>query len=77
MPSKFAAMRRSATSSASAAAPGSSMARILRMARQSGSLNLYSRDMVSFPDEVFRLYEQLDDDERSWECAVLRKLDLR
>uniref|UniRef100_A0AAV1VEW8 Disease resistance R13L4/SHOC-2-like LRR domain-containing protein n=1 Tax=Peronospora matthiolae TaxID=2874970 RepID=A0AAV1VEW8_9STRA len=76
MPSKFAAMRRSAAASASAAAPGTAMARTLRMARQSGSLNLSSRDLVSFPDEVFRLYEQLDDDERSWECAVLRKLDL-
>ena len=66
-----------ASPAAAAAAPGTAIARTLRIARQSGSLNLSSRDLVSFPDEVFRLYEQLDDDEHSWECAVLRKLDLR
>lgn len=71
------AMRRSAASSASSAAPASAMARTLRLARQSGSLNLSSRDFQSFPEEVFRLYELLGEDERSWECAVLRKLDLR
>ncbi|KAE9325049.1 hypothetical protein PR003_g16583 [Phytophthora rubi] len=68
------AIRRSA---AATPAPSNAMARTLRLARQSGSLNLSSRDLQSFPDEVFRLYELLDEDERSWECAVLRKLDLR
>lgn len=78
MPSRIRdAMRRSAASSSSAAALASAMARTLRLARQSGSLNLSSRDFHSFPDEVFRLYELLDEDEHSWECAVLRKLDLR
>ncbi|KAG6612500.1 Leucine-rich repeat-containing protein 40 [Phytophthora cinnamomi] len=67
-------MRRSAASSSSA--PANAMARTLRLARQSGSLNLSSRDFQAFPEEVFRLYELLDEDERSWECAVLRKLDL-
>ncbi|KAE8988452.1 hypothetical protein PR003_g23192 [Phytophthora rubi] len=67
------AIRRSA---AATPAPSNAMARTLRLARQSGSLNLSSRDLQSFPDEVFRLYELLDEDERSWECAVLRKLDL-
>jgi hypothetical protein len=53
------------------------MARTLRLARQSGSLNLSSRELRAFPEEVFRLYELLDEDERSWECAELKKLDLR
>lgn len=52
------------------------MARTMRLARQSGSLNLSSRDFHAFPDEVFRLYDDLDEDEHSWECAVLKKLDL-
>ncbi|POM68518.1 hypothetical protein PHPALM_15316 [Phytophthora palmivora] len=67
------AMRRSAASSS---AQGSAMARTLKLARQSGSLNLSSRDLHAFPEEVFRLYETLDEDEHSWECAVLQKLDL-
>ncbi|KAG7381860.1 hypothetical protein PHYPSEUDO_005516 [Phytophthora pseudosyringae] len=70
-----AAMRRSEASSA-AAGQGSAMARTLRLARQSGSLNLSSRDSRAFPEEVFRLYDELDEGERSWECAVLKKLDL-
>ncbi|KAE8891019.1 hypothetical protein PF003_g24819 [Phytophthora fragariae] len=57
------AIRRSA---AATPAPSNAMARTLRLARQSGSLNLSSRDLQSFPDEVFRLYELLDEDERSW-----------
>ena len=69
-------MRRSPSSS-SVAAPAASMARSLRTARQSGCLNLSSRDFCSFPDEILRLYEELDEDEHSWECSVLRKLDLR
>ncbi|KAK1932574.1 Leucine-rich repeat-containing protein 40 [Phytophthora citrophthora] len=69
------AMRRSAASSSSAA-QGSAMARTLRLARQSGSLNLSSREFHAFPGEVFRLYDDLDEDEHSWECAVLKKLDL-
>ncbi|KAL3667501.1 hypothetical protein V7S43_007721 [Phytophthora oleae] len=69
------AMRRSAASSSSAT-QGSAMARTLRLARQSGSLNLSSRDFHAFPEEVFRLYDNLDEDEHSWECAVLKKLDL-
>eukprot|EP00644_Phytophthora_capsici_P012617 jgi/Phyca11/567013/estExt2_Genewise1.C_PHYCAscaffold_230220 len=46
------------------------MARTMRLARQSGSLNLSSRDFHAFPDEVFRLYDDLDEDEHSWECAL-------
>ncbi|ETP34042.1 hypothetical protein, variant [Phytophthora nicotianae P10297] len=68
------AMRRSA-----GAAPeekSSAMAHTLRLARQSGNLNLSSRDFRVFPKEVFRLYDELDEDEHSWECAVLKKLDL-
>ena len=68
-------MRRSASSAV--AASNAAMTRTLRLARQSGCLNLSSRDFHAFPDEVFRLYELLDEDERRWECAVLRKLDLR
>ncbi|KAH7492130.1 Leucine-rich repeat-containing protein 40 [Phytophthora ramorum] len=60
----------------SSAPQASAMARTLRLARQTGSLNLSSRDLCAFPVEVFRLYELLDEDERSWECAVLKKLDL-
>ncbi|OWZ03037.1 hypothetical protein PHMEG_00025301 [Phytophthora megakarya] len=66
-------MRRSAPSSA---AQVSTMSRTLKLARQSGSLNLSSRDLRVFPQEVFHLYEMLDEDEHSWECEVLRKLDL-
>ncbi|KAI9921463.1 hypothetical protein PsorP6_000305 [Peronosclerospora sorghi] len=69
-------MWRSTASSSSTATPASAMAHSLRMARQSGSLNLSSRDFHAFPDEVFRFYELLEEDEHSWECAVLRKLDL-
>lgn len=54
----------------------SSMACTMRQARQSGILNLTSRDFRVFPDELFRLYDELDEDEKSWECAVLTKLDL-
>ncbi|KAL4161778.1 hypothetical protein PRNP1_002330 [Phytophthora ramorum] len=61
---------------ASSAPQASAMARTLRLARQTGSLNLSSRDLCAFPVEVFRLYELLEEDERSWECAVLKKLDL-
>ncbi|EEY53634.1 uncharacterized protein PITG_07321 [Phytophthora infestans T30-4] len=67
------AMRRSQEAPA---AQNSAMARTLRLARQSGSLNLSSRDFHVFPNEVFRLYDELDEDEHSWECAVLKKLDL-
>ncbi|KAL7680652.1 putative leucine-rich repeat domain superfamily [Plasmopara halstedii] len=52
------------------------MARTLRQARQSGTLNLSSRDLRAFPDEIFRLYDELDEDENSWECVALKKLDL-
>ncbi|CAI5708654.1 unnamed protein product [Peronospora destructor] len=68
------AMRRSASSSVAVSA--AAMKRTFRLARQSGCLNLSSRDFHTFPDEVFRLYQLLDEDEHSWECAVLRKLDL-
>ncbi|CAI5718491.1 hypothetical protein KXD40_000149 [Peronospora effusa] len=68
------AMRRSTSSSVATSA--AAMTRTFRLARQSGCLNLSSRDFHTFPDEIFRLYELLDEDEHSWECAVLRKLDL-
>ncbi|CAH0516396.1 unnamed protein product [Peronospora belbahrii] len=72
------AIRRSTSSSSSSVATpaAAAMARTLRLARQSGCLNLSSRDFHSFPEEVFRLYEVLDENEHSWECAILRKLDL-
>ncbi|KAG6961621.1 hypothetical protein JG688_00008988 [Phytophthora aleatoria] len=69
-------LRDAMRAAAAPAAQGSAMARTLRIARQSGNLNLSSRDIRVFPDEVFRLYDELDEDEHSWECAVLKKLDL-
>ncbi|KAG7400963.1 hypothetical protein PHYBOEH_003553 [Phytophthora boehmeriae] len=59
-----------------AAPQASAMARTLRLARQSGALNLSNRELRAFPTEIFRLYEDLDEDERSWECASLVNLDL-
>ncbi|GAB9464284.1 hypothetical protein Gpo141_00001719 [Globisporangium polare] len=51
-------------------------ARAYRIARQSGLLNLSTRSLQEFPKEILRLHELADEDERSWECAMLQKVDL-
>ncbi|KAF1329234.1 Leucine-rich repeat-containing protein 40, partial [Globisporangium splendens] len=51
-------------------------ARAYRIARQSGSLNLSTREIKAFPHEILRLRELVEEDERSWDCAPLHKIDL-
>uniref|UniRef100_K3X9W6 Disease resistance R13L4/SHOC-2-like LRR domain-containing protein n=1 Tax=Globisporangium ultimum (strain ATCC 200006 / CBS 805.95 / DAOM BR144) TaxID=431595 RepID=K3X9W6_GLOUD len=51
-------------------------ARAYRIARQSGSLNLSTREIKAFPHEILRLHELAEEDERSWDCAPLHKVDL-
>ncbi|TYZ62515.1 hypothetical protein PybrP1_008725 [[Pythium] brassicae (nom. inval.)] len=51
-------------------------ARAYRIARQTGHLNLSTRSLAAFPREILRLHELAEEDERSWESAVLQKVDL-
>ncbi|KAJ0409310.1 hypothetical protein ATCC90586_007588 [Pythium insidiosum] len=61
---------------ASASAGPLAMARAYRVARQSGQLNISSRGLTAFPKEILRLFELVEEDEKSWECVPLVKVDL-
>ncbi|GLD92906.1 hypothetical protein PINS_up001485 [Pythium insidiosum] len=61
---------------ASASAGPLAMARAYRVARQSGQLNISSRGLTAFPMEILRLFELVEEDEKSWECVPLVKVDL-
>ncbi|EQC37062.1 hypothetical protein SDRG_05289 [Saprolegnia diclina VS20] len=52
------------------------MQRVLRQSRQSGTLNLTSRDLTHVPAEVLFPLKHLEADEKHWECIDLYKLDL-
>lgn len=47
-----------------------------RQARRSGALHLAARELTQFPLEVCRLEEQLDTNEKFWECVDLLKIDM-
>ncbi|OQS04672.1 hypothetical protein THRCLA_03115 [Thraustotheca clavata] len=52
------------------------MQRILRKSRQTGTLNLTSRELTHVPAEVLYPLKYLEADEKHWECVDLHKLDL-
>ncbi|OQR95987.1 hypothetical protein ACHHYP_17380 [Achlya hypogyna] len=52
------------------------MQRVLRQSRQTGTLNLTSRELTHVPAEVLFPLKHLQPDEKHWECQDLYKLDL-
>ncbi|TMW66370.1 hypothetical protein Poli38472_004135 [Pythium oligandrum] len=55
---------------------GQGLARAYRQARQTGQLNISTRNLKDFPMEILRLHELVEADEKSWECLALQKADL-
>lgn len=55
------AMRQRQRAAGGGAATGNPHARAYRVARQTGHLNLSSRDLAAFPLEILRLHELVDE----------------
>ena len=51
------------------------VSRLLRLARESGSINLNSQNLNEIPLEVFLIDETLQSDEKFWEICPLTKAD--
>ena len=48
----------------------------LRLARETGQINLSNRNLAQIPGDIFLIEENLDADEKYWEINPITKIDL-